>query len=215
MVGGISKKTLERLPLYHHYLEVKGKEGMVTISSPLIASELQLNEVQVRKDIAIVSKKAGRPKTGYMIQEIREDIEEFLGYHNVNQAVLVGAGSMGKALLSYKGFDQYGVEIVMAFDCDGRKAGTMIGGKLVLPAEKLKDMCARMNIHIGIITVPSEAAQAVCDNLVESGVKAVWNFAPVHLNVPKHVLVQNENMAVSLASLSKYLYEMENKELRE
>lgn len=207
MVGGISRKTLERLPVYHHYLEKKSQEGVETISAPVIAMDLQLNEVQVRKDLAMVTRTAGKPKTGYQIRELVEDLEEFLGYHNANQAVLAGAGSLGKALLSYRGFEQYGVEIVMAFDSDGRKVNTKVGGKMVLPMEKIENLCQRMNIHIGIITVPAECAQEVCDRLVAGGVRAVWNFAPTHLSVPKHVLVQNENMAVSLAALSKYLYE--------
>ncbi|WP_077612023.1 redox-sensing transcriptional repressor Rex [Clostridium sp. Marseille-P2415] len=207
MVGGISRKTLERLPVYHHYLERKCREGAETISAPSIALDLQLNEVQVRKDLAMVTRTAGKPKMGYLVKDLIGDMEEFLGYHNANQAALVGVGSLGKALLSYKGFEQYGVEIVMAFDSDGRKVNTKIGGKMVLPLEKLENLCQRMNIHIGIITVPAEYAQDVCNRLVAGGVKAVWNFAPIHLAVPDHVLVQNENMAVSLAALSKYLYE--------
>ncbi|MFR3728805.1 redox-sensing transcriptional repressor Rex [Lacrimispora sp.] len=211
MVGGISRKTLERLPIYHHYLEGKLKEETETISAPSIAMDLQLNEVQVRKDLAMVTTNGGKPKMGYQVMELIKDIEEFLGYHNSNQAVLVGAGSLGKALLSYKGFEQYGVEIVMAFDTDGRKVNTKIGGKMVLPFGKLESLCKRRNIHIGIITVPAQAAQEVCDHLVAAGVRAIWNFAPIHLSVPEHVLVQNENMAVSLAALSKYLYEAEKK----
>lgn len=215
MVGGISRKTLERLPVYHHYLEKKSQEGVETISAPVIAMDLQLNEVQVRKDLAMVTRTAGKPKTGYQIRELVEDLEEFLGYHNTNQAVLAGAGSLGKALLSYRGFEQYGVEIVMAFDSDGRKVNTKVGGKMVLPMEKIENLCQRMNIHIGIIAVPAECAQEVCDKLVAGGVRAVWNFAPTHLSVPKHVLVQNENMAVSLAALSKYLYEEEKEGRKE
>lgn len=207
MVGGISRKTLERLPVYHHYLEKKYQDGMERISAPSIALELQLNEVQVRKDLAMVTKTAGKPKTGYEVKLLLKDIGEFLGFHNSNQAVLAGVGSLGKALLSYKGFEQYGVEIIMAFDSDGRKINTKIGGKMVLPLEKLENLCQRMNIHIGIITVPAENAQDVCNRFVSSGIRAIWNFAPVHLSVPEHVLVQNENMAVSLAALSKYLYE--------
>lgn len=209
MVGGISRKSLERLPIYHHYLERKCNEGLETISAPAIASDLQLNEVQVRKDLALVAKTAGKPKMGYVIRELITDMEEFLGFHNTNQAALVGVGYLGKALLSYKGFEQYGVEIVMAFDSDGRKVNTRVGEKMVLSMDKLENLCQRMNIHIGIITVPAEYAQGVCNRLVAGGVKAIWNFAPVHLSVPSHILVQNENMAVSLAALSKYLYEAE------
>lgn len=215
LVGGISRKTLERLPVYHHYLECRDAEGVINISAPAIALDLQLNEVQVRKDIAMVARSAGKPKTGYVVKDLVEDMEEFLGYHNTNQAVLVGAGSLGSALLSYRGFEQYGVEIVMAFDADESRTGKKVGDKMILPMEKLENLCQRLNIHIGIITVPAQAAQAVCDRLVAGGVKAVWNFAPTHLTVPDHVLVQNENMAVSLAALSKYLYEAEKEAKRE
>lgn len=215
LVGGISRKTLERLPVYHHYLERRDAEGVINISAPAIALDLQLNEVQVRKDIAMVARTAGKPKTGYVVKDLIEDMEEFLGYHNTNQAVLVGAGSLGSALLSYRGFEQYGVEIVMAFDADESRMGKKVGDKMILPMEKLENLCQRMNIHIGIITVPAQAAQAVCDRLVAGGVKAIWNFAPTHLTVPDHVLVQNENMAVSLAALSKYLYEAEKESRQE
>lgn len=210
-VGGISRKTLERLPVYQHYLAERNREGLPHISSPAMAADLHLNEVQVRKDLALVSKTAGKPKTGYVVKELLSDLEEFLGYHNVNQAVLVGAGALGRALLSYQEFEQYGVEIVAAFDCDEWLTGSKIAGKMVLPVEKAENLCRRMNIHIGIITVPRESAQEVCDRLVAGGVKAIWNFAAVQLNVPPDVFVQNENMAVSLAALSKYLYGLEEK----
>ena len=102
----------------------------------------------------------------------------------------------------------------MAFDGDAQKAEQKVGEKMILPMEKLENLCRRMNIHIGIITVPADSAQEVCDRLVDGGVRAIWNFAPIHLNVPDHVLVQNENMAVSLAALSKYLYETDKDAVR-
>lgn len=205
MVGGISKKTLERLPIYYHYLLDKKQEQMTYISAPVIAVGLNLNEVQVRKELALVSKRAGKPKTGFLVEELIADIEDFLGYRNVNQAALAGAGSLGRALLSYQGFQQYGLEIVAAFDTDDEIIGKIIAGKPVFPLDKMGNLCRRMSIHIGIITTPAEYAQSVCDWMVASGVRAVWNFAPVHLSVPDHVLLQNENMAASLALLSKYL----------
>lgn len=207
MVGGISKKTLERLPIYYHYLQDKRQEKMTYISAPVIAAGLNLNEVQVRKELALVSKKAGKPKSGFVVEELIADIEDFLGYHNGNQAVLAGAGSLGRALLSYRGFAQYGIEIVAAFDTDEAVIGKNIGGKPVLPLDKMGNLCRRMRIHIGIITTPAEYAQSVCDWMVAGGIRAIWNFAPVHLSVPDHVLLQNENMAASLALLSKYLLE--------
>lgn len=206
MFSSVSKQTLQRLPLYFNYLKTRSKEDISNISAPIIADSLNLNEVQVRKDLALVSN-GGRPKTGYKINELIEDIKSFLGYDNVNEAILVGAGHLGKALLSYKGFDEYGLNIVAALDVDETLVGTTVNGKQILSVEKMKDLCKRLNVHIGIITVPPESAQLVCDMLIESGILAIWNFSSTHLSVPKHILVQNENIATSLAVLSKHLAE--------
>jgi len=201
---GISKQTLQRLPFYLGYLKNLDKDKVENISATTIAEALNLNQVQVRKDLASVCS-LGRPKVGYATQELIYEIEHFLGYDNAESAVIVGAGKLGKALLSYRGFEEYGLNIVAAFDMDERVVGTEESGKNIFPMNKLKNLCERMKIHIGIITVPAEYAQEVCDALVESGILAIWNFAPVHLTVPEHILVQNENMASSLAVLSKHL----------
>ena len=121
--------------------------------------------------------------------------------------VIVGAGKLGQALLAYRGFPQYGLNILAGFDDDPALSGKEIAGKKILPMEKLPDLCHRVGVHIGIITVPGEHAQRVCDQLIESGIQAVWNFANAHLQVPEGILVQNENMAVSLALLSNHLKE--------
>ena len=161
-------------------------------------------KVQVRKDLALVSD-GGRPKIGYQRLGLVEDIEQFLGYDNTNDAVLIGAGKLGRALLGYSGFSEYGLNIVAAFDSDASVAGTDASGKPVLPLSALEDLCSRRKILIGILTVPAAAAQGVCDLLIRNGIKAIWNFAPTHLDVPPQILVQNENMATSLAVLSKHL----------
>ena len=202
----ISKQALQRMPLYLNYL--KGQKGeQAHISAPAIASDLGLNEVQVRKDLAAVSSQAGKPKKGFDIRLLITDIERFLGYDDVNRAVLVGAGHMGGALLCYRGFAEYGLEIVAAFDNRPELFGVEVGGKTVFPIEKLSSLCKRLNAHIGIITVPSAQAQKVCDELVKGGVLAIWNFASAHLTVPEGILVHHENMAASLAALSQHLRE--------
>ncbi len=200
----ISKQTLMRLPLYLNYLKTHAS-GEKNISATQIAAALGLNQVQVRKDLAAVTA-GGRPKTGYVTDELIRGIAQFLGYDALNRAVIVGAGRLGRALLGYDGFSGYGLEIVAAFDSNPQMTGE--DGKTILPMEKLPGLCKRMGVKIGIITVPAAAAQTVCDVLIESGIRAIWNFAPVHLNVPAHVLVQNENMAASLAVLGKHLSEM-------
>ncbi len=202
----VSKQTLVRLPAYLHFLQSLSGEERRYVSATAVAEALGLNDVVVRKDLAAVSS-AGRPKVGYGRAELIAELEHFLGYDNSQDAILVGAGKLGRALLSYEGFPQYGLNILAAFDADPRVCGTEEGGKKILPMEKLSNLCRRMKVRIGIITVPGEHAQKVCDALIESGVLAVWNFASVHLNVPEGVLVQNENMAVSLAILSNHLKE--------
>lgn len=202
----ISKRTLQRLPVYLSLLQEKQREGVEYISATTIANILKLNHVQVRKDLSCASN-AGRPKVGYETKVLISDLQNFLDYNNTKDAVIVGAGDLGKALLGYGGFQSYGLNIVAAFDVDPRLAGTYVKEKPVFPMEKMPDMVRRMNIHIGIITAPAHTAQEICDILVESGVKAIWNFAPTSLNVPREIIVQNENMATSLAILSNKLNE--------
>lgn len=202
----ISKQTLQRMPLYLSYLKSLPEDDTVHISATVMANDLKLNDVQVRKDLAQVSD-GGRPKIGYIIKDLMKDIEHCLGYDNVDTAILIGAGNLGRALLAFDGFSEYGMDIVTAFDVDEAVIGTSVCGKQILPMEKLSSVCSRMKIKIGIITVDSKEAQASCDLLVSNGVLAIWNFAPVHLHVPDHVLVQNENMVNSLAILSNHMAE--------
>ena len=202
----VPTQTLRRLPIYLNYLKSFRQIEPVNISATVIADAVGLGDVQVRKDLAMVCD-GGRPKTGYIRAQLIRDIESFLGYDNADTAVIAGVGSLGRALLSYKGFCNFGLNILAAFDTDPTIVGSVIHGKEVLSAGKMTELCARMKIRIGIITVPAEHAQAVCDMLVAGGVSAVWNFAPVHLNVSKDVLVKSENLAGSLALLSQHLKE--------
>lgn len=200
----ISKSVLKRLPAYLTYLKRLPADDSAYISATALASALEMGEVQVRKDLAMVSD-GGRPKVGYHRQSLIADIEEFLGYNNTNDAVLVGAGKLGKALLGYVGFAEYGLNIVAAFDNDPSLAGSVENGKPILALSELESVCSKRQVLIGIITVPAAQAQPVCDLLIAHGIKAIWSFAPVHLEVPEGILVQYENMATSLAVLSKHL----------
>lgn len=201
----ISIQALKRLPYYLQYLVDAKENGMTSITATAIASDMKLNEVQVRKDLAAMCTTKGKPKAGFKIDELIANMEDYLGYNNTVEAVLVGAGSLGTALISYRGFRDYGVSITAAFDSNEALIGKSIAGVKVLPVDKLSEMCRRMNIHIGIITVPASEAQVVCDQLVAGGVLSIWNFAPKHLSVPDYILVHNENMAASLAMLSQHL----------
>lgn len=200
----ISKRTLYRLPIYLSLLQEKEKEGVEYISATTIASLLDLNHVQVRKDLSCASN-AGRPKVGYETKVLIRDLQEFLDYNNTKVAVIVGAGDLGKALLGYNGFRSYGLNVVAGFDTDRELCGSEIKGKPIYHTEVLEEKIKALNVVIGIITTPAQYAQETCDRLVKSGVKAIWNFAPISLNVPKNIIVQNENMATSLAILSSKL----------
>lgn len=208
MTQNISKHTLQRLPMYLSYIKGLPEDASKNISATTIAEALQLNDVQVRKDLASVSS-SGKPKVGYNVKDLIAELEAFLGYNDIDNAVIVGAGSLGKALLNYSGFKAYGLNIIAAFDlCE---EPTEFQGKTVFPIAQLESFCRKVNIHIGIITVPASSAQEICDLLVNSGIRAIWNFAPVHLVVPDGILVQNENMASSLALLSNHLREQMKK----
>lgn len=199
----LSRQALKRLPVYMAYLKGIDASENEYISSAAVAKALDLNDVQVRKDLAAVCKSVGIPKKGFIIRDLISGISDYLGYENSNVAVLIGAGKLGMALMSYKGFDNYGINIVAAFDTR-REA---VDNKTIFDMSRLKEICSLYKVKIGIITVPNTAAQAVCDALVDSGIMAIWNFAPVHLKAPDEILVQNENMASSLALLSNHLRE--------
>ena len=201
----VSEPTLRRLPLYHRFLTEWQAAGHETVSCTDIGRNLDLDPTQVRKDLESVGI-SGRPRIGYGLAGLTEGLEHFLGWTNVNEAFLVGAGSMGAALLGYRKFEQCGLKIVTAFDMDPSKIGTKIHGKHVLPLEKLPDLAQRMHVLIGIITVPASEAQAVADLLVAGGIRAIWNFAPVRVHVPEYVIVHNEDLYASLATLSQKLF---------
>ncbi len=199
----ISKSVLKRLPGYLAYLKNMPQGGSPYISATALANALGMGEVQVRKDLAMVCN-GGRPKIGYPRELLIEDIEQFLGYDNTTDAVLIGAGKLGQALLGYGGFSAYGLNILAGFDCAPQE-GQTVDGRPIYHIDSLESFCHSHKVRMGIITVPREQAQSICDKLIACGIKAIWNFAPTHLDVPSNILVQNENMATSLAVLSMHL----------
>ena len=199
----ISKAVLKRLPGYLSYLKSLPEGTATYISATALASALGMGEVQVRKDLAMVSD-GGRPKVGYLRERLMEDISQFLGYDNATDAILIGAGKLGQALMGYKGFQDYGLNILAAFDQNEAKENPKAKHP-VYHISKLESYCRTHKVLMGIITVPGENAQQVADLLITNGIKAIWNFAPAHLDVPAGILVQNENMATSLAVLSMHL----------
>lgn len=197
----VSRATMGRIPIYLSHLK-STRKNTENISSTSLAKELSLGEVQVRKDLGAISG-AGRPKTGYNVGELIAALENFLGADEKSKVVLVGAGKLGRALLDYGGFGDYGLDIIAAFDTAVNEIQHSNSGKPIYSMNDLEQFCRNNNVRIGIIAVPSSSAQTVCDRLVSVGIKAIWCFAPCVLSVSPEIPVQYENMALSLAYLNK------------
>ncbi|MCQ2506177.1 MAG: redox-sensing transcriptional repressor Rex [Lachnospiraceae bacterium] len=192
----ISKATLSRLPEYLEYL--RQQESFVTdISATAIAKGLHLGEVQVRKDLSSVCGN-GKPKTGYNIDDLKSSIEHALGKKQKSEAVIIGAGKLGKALLSFDGFSEYGLLVRTAFD-----SSLEVIGDNILPMEELASYCSLHQVEIGILTVPPEYAQEASEKMVKAGIKAILCFSAKSLNLPDGIAVHYENLALSLAHLKQ------------
>ena len=201
----IPKSTLSRLPLYYSHIRKMQQQGDKYVSAAAVAQSLNLNPVLVRKDLSGVSSVEGKPRAGFEIDTLLHDLSEFLGYNKVDEAILVGVGSLGRLILTNTEFSSMGLDIAVGFDKDPDLVGLQIGSKYILPMEKMESYIKRTGVKIGIITVPADQAQSVCDQMVECGILAIWNFAFTLLNVPKGILVKNENLPSSLAVLSQQL----------
>ncbi len=192
----VSRAALGRIPVYLKFLESLPQD-IETVSATAIAKALGFGEVQVRKDLGAICG-SGKPRVGYTVTDLKESLESLIDSRN-GKTVIVGAGKLGRALLDYGGFSDYGLDILAAFDTDVSQNNA--SGKPILPIDGLHDFCKENNVSIGVIAVPATAAQKVCDKLCQSGIKAIMSFAPCKLTAPDGVAIQYENMALSLAHL--------------
>lgn len=206
MIAALSQGTLQRLPQYLIMLKSEAQLGRTSVTAEDLAGVIKVSPSQVRHDLGSCGMNRA-PGERYEISALTEVIEHALGYDDISNAVIVGAGQLGRALLSYTNYSDYGVDVIAAFDADESLVGREIGGRPILSIKRMTSLCRRMKVHIGIITVPALYAQEVCDKLIEGGIQAIWNFAPVHLKVPDNVIVKNEIIAVSLGELSRQLQE--------
>ena len=198
----ISRKLLQRLPLYLQHLKSL-PEDSDRISATAIAAALGMGHVQVRKDLAKVSGE-GRCRTGRSREQLITDIEEYLDVTSAASAIVIGTGKLGQALMDYSGFQENGLNVVAGFDRNPAASHTE-SGKPIYALGRLEAFCKCYDVRIGIIAVPAEYAQDICDGLVACGVRAIWNFAPVSLKVPDHVALQSDNLTVSLSTLRMQL----------
>lgn len=193
--------TIRRYPIYLRAIKAKIAGGDLTVSSAVLAEELGLDPVLTRKDLAM-SGVSGKPRRGYPAKELCEAINRALGWDNATDAVLVGVGSLGHALLGYSGFEEQNLSIAAAFDCNPAIIGSTIHGVKVRPMTDLSRIVGRLKTKLAILTVPTAAAQVCADDLISAGIKGIWNFSPIQIDVPDGVIVQNVDLAQSLAVLS-------------
>lgn len=197
----VSKATLGRIPRYLNYLKSIEREKS-TVSSTYIAKALSLGEVQVRKDLSSACG-SGKPKIGYVTKDLINCLESFVNVKTDCQAVIVGAGKLGMALYDYSGFSVYGIDVCAVFDSNPAVVAALSEHKNVYDVSEFEVFCYRNDIRVGIIAVPKESAQSVCDMMVKNNITAIWSFAPVDLKVPKNVKLKREDLALSLAHLTR------------
>lgn len=200
----IGDRMVKRFPLYLRVLREMAEQGETFASGPVVAKALALDPIVVRKDLSQTGVR-GTPRRGFPLLEIISAIEHFLGWNTATEAVLAGAGRLGSALLGYAGFHNQGITIVAAFDANPKKRG-VIAGVPVFPASQITETVLRLKAPLGILTVPADQAQTVADALVAGGVRGIWNFTPAQLTVPANVKIKREDLAASLAVLSRRLH---------
>ena len=203
-IGMLPLTTVQRLPSYLRVVREMNRVGRAVVSSNRLGELLGLEAVQVRKDFGLIGI-TGLPKSGYRVAELVLAIEDCLCWNRVRDAVLVGVGHLGTALLGYRGFAAHGLRICAAFDLDPAVAGRVVNGTPVAPMDQLEGVLHRLDVRMAILTVAPEAAQEVARRLADAGLDGIWNFTGCPLNLPEHIIVQDQDIAIGLAVLSAKL----------
>jgi redox-sensing transcriptional repressor len=201
----LRRVVLERLIRYYRYLGgLQAKSSRETVTSAELGEALDIDPTQVRKDFGAIGL-VGISRIGYEICEVCRAVRLVFGFNRPYDAVLVGSGHLGSALLEYGGFARYGLRIVAAFEKDPEKVGSEIGGITIQSARGLKAYVKKNEIRMAILTTPISASQKIANRLVEAGVKVIWNFSPTRLQAPDDVLIRNEHISLGLAEVAYHL----------
>ncbi len=200
----ISKATIDRLPLYYRTLKLSQEEGIEIISSDELGRKIGVTPEQIRKDLSAFGE-FGKKGVGYYVRELMRNIGEILGLNRTWNIAICGVGHLGWALANYANFSPQGFQLQAIFDVDPDKIGRYINEVEIFPVDRMKEIVTDREIQIGIITVPAEYAQNTAIRLVEAGIKGIWNFAPIKLDVPSNIHVVSEDLSVGLSSMSYYL----------
>ena len=193
-----------RLPVYLRALQRMADMGLKTTSSQELGEHVGISAAQIRKDISQFGE-FGKQGTGYSIEYLVDKLREILKVDRIWDVVVVGAGDVGRAIANYQGFRDRGFHVVAIFDNDKSKVGQTMGEFKVENTEEMIDRIKSLGVKIAMLTVPVSAAQSVADQLVEAGVKAIQNYAPISLNVPSHVKVQHIDPSTHLQRMTYYL----------
>ncbi len=197
-LGKIPEPTLRRLPWYLAFIKLLKKRGETIVSSTQIGKEINVDSSLVAKDLSFV-KVVGKTRVGYDIDSLVTVLEDFLGFTSSHKAFLFGVGSLGASLLHDSGLNQYGLDVVAGFDVNPQMTGTSINNIPIHNVTNFPEMGKKMNIKIGILTVPVDNAQEVADIMIKGGIKAIWNFTPFRIKVPENIVVQNTSIYAHLA----------------
>ena len=194
----VPEPALRRLPWYLAYIKLLGKKGQTHVSSTQIAKKINVSSTQIAKDLSYV-KVSGKTRVGYEIEVLIEVLEQFLGFTSQHKAVVLGVGSLGGALLSDSGLEQFGLKIFAGFDVDEKVIGTKINNISVYNIEDFSLHNKAINADIAILTVPPDNAQQTADFAIQNGIRAIWNFTPFRIRVPEHIVLQNTSLYAHLA----------------
>jgi len=194
----LPEPTLRRLPWYLAYVKLLDSKHEEYVSSTQIAKRLNVDASQIAKDLSFLNIK-GKTRIGYEVHPLTKALNEFLGFKHRHNAFMIGAGSLGGALMRDLGLVQYGLNIVAGFDVDPKLIGSTVGNIPIFDMQELKAKQRSMGVTIAIIAVPFENAQEVADMLVASNIKAIWNFTPHRIKVPQGIVLQNTSIYADLA----------------
>ena len=194
----IPEPALRRRPWYLAYVSMLREQKVEFVSSTQISRELKVDASQIAKDLSFLNIK-GKTRIGYEVASLEKELEDFLGFRRGHNALIVGVGSLGAALIQDTGLSRYGLNIVAGFDVNPNIVGRTLCGIPVFDVKELALRRKQFSADIGIVTVPVEKAQEVADNLVEAGVKALWNYTPYRIRVADNIVVQNTSIYAHLA----------------
>lgn len=190
--------TLRRLPWYLAYINLLSQRGVEYVSSTTISKSINVDASQIAKDLSIVGIK-GKTRIGYEVAALEAALEEFLGFGTPHRAVMMGAGSLGAALISDSGLSRYGLNIVAGFDINPDIVGTTIAGVPIYDVAEMPMRVAELNAEIGVLAVPVSSVQETADKLVDAGIRGLWNFTPMRIRTAPNVVVQNISIYAHLA----------------